>query len=232
MKIFLERFFTVDGMQLYINFLAGLFCIIISLLGFFGIEFFNKEDIPSKYIFLILFFLPISSLAIYSRLEKIRHSMSSNIKYYDDSTKVELLLNDICSSAKEYIFSIGCRTRHTLLSEIEKKAKNGICYQRFIPDINNMTDDLKIHINTLIGKEKCSFKTKHMPNCPNFIVTEKHVMLILPCMHSGISRGIFITAPKAIDYYTRYFEQIFNDKTTQDIKEITPLTIKDQATHL
>ena len=203
----------IDNADTAIAVICLIACIIISILGFFGISLSLEQNV-----FWILSLLPLITFMVFSKLRRIEKATLDKSKYFDNSEDVIYELMKICRQATDYIYVTGSRTKLPLLEHLEKTLEDSeINYRRFVTSKTHITPELVAHIERMKAKYPEGFRIMEMPNCPNFLVTESQVMLILPIPESGKFRGVLLTETSAVLQYVNYFNGLFFDGDSEHV---------------
>ncbi|MCL2652528.1 MAG: hypothetical protein FWD63_01895 [Propionibacteriaceae bacterium] len=185
---------------------------VIAVASFFGVDLGVKRSV-----LLILGLLPIICFAILIRLWRIERRLSEESRYFSDSETVVHEMIRMCDDASDFIMAAGTRTKKPLLDHIESAlATKEVYYRRIVTDPSYMSADLIDHADRLTQSAKQTIKVVKMKNSPNFLLTEKEVMVVLPVLESGKFRGVLLTAQSAVDQYREYFDQLFYGRSAKN----------------
>jgi hypothetical protein len=199
-----------DRIENAITVITFVICGIIAVAGFFGFTFGFEYNI-----LIILLVLPLITFLIVKKLSSIDKKIAEKSIYLAESDDVIREMIHMCDEARDFIYTIGSRTKQPLLEAIEKAIdRREVYYRRLVTkDIPDMTVELINHINKIIEKDNQEIKYIAMREChsPNILMNESRVMVLLPIPESGKFRGTVIASQEAVGQYSNYFNQVFFD---------------------
>ena len=209
-----------DKAQIAVTAICASVCVLISVFGFFG-----YSMSPEKNVLLILGLIPLISFLLMLKLRNIEKRLSEESRFFSESTAVINELIEMCNSANDYILAVGSRTKGRLLEAIENAIESKEIYYHRLLVGNEVTKDLEEHIERIEGRgnQTIKFLAVHNCHCPNFLLTEKMVMILLPIPESEKFRGVALSSQEAINQYLEYFGQLFNDDDAKPFKRVADI---------
>ena len=204
-----------------VAFVCLISCVLIAVLSFLGLDLGVKRNVV-----LILALLPIICFMVFVQLKRIERKLNEESRYFSDSDSVVHEMIRMCDDANDYILTVGTRAKKPLLECIERViATKEVYYRRVISDPDYVSEDLRKHANRTDTRDRPCVVVAEKKNCPNFLLTEKRVMVILPIPESGKFRGVLLSSQSAVDQYQEYFNQLYFDKDAcdwQDYRSLAP----------
>jgi hypothetical protein len=201
---------VIDAAQTIVTVACAVACVLIAVLGFLGLSLgFEKNTL------FVLGLMPLISFMMMLKLRNIEKRLSEEARFINKSSEVMSEMVNMCSLADDYILAVGSRAKQPLLKAIEKTIlRKEVFYRRLLTSNEGLLEDLESHIGRIqgLGNQCIKYLAMKDCHCPNFLLTDKKVMILLPIPESGKFRGVLLNSQEAISQYYEYFTKVFNNE--------------------